>query len=102
MRLNVLTFAAGFLSRINKEESAVCKECGAVESIEHVLFDCPKYEEQRSRMQQAIEVEQNEILDDSHGNIKLVCDSNSLRIIGDHPKPVLNFIKECNFWSESC
>ena len=42
---------------IRKHDTGLCVECQTIETIEHFLLSCPKYERQRRRMYRALKTQ---------------------------------------------
>lgn len=53
LRLNV-AFTNAYLHRIGQSTSPHCDNCGAPETVEHVLLECSAYIDARSRLEQRI------------------------------------------------
>ena len=42
-------------AKLNPNKSELCDECKVPESVEHYLFDCDKYEEERKELEESVE-----------------------------------------------
>ena len=45
----------GHQAKLNPNKSEMCDKCKVTESVEHYLFDCDKYEEERKELEESVE-----------------------------------------------
>ena len=46
-----------YLCQINQHDDGLCGECGVLETIEHFILQCTKYDEERIRLKQRINLQ---------------------------------------------